>query len=306
MGGGFLKPSPARATNRELLRAWSAWAWALEVPSQAGHEATRELGQNSPLPGASIASLLLGGPPHPQTAGCCPPAWRLKAGVWAQAVLGRRSPHREGSPAPLAPTHHPAAAGYSSRRPRVRPGPGPTPGNWIHHSSWREPGRRVPRGSQAAGAGGGQGGGRRLWRCGGCGWRGHRRGATSPALIGLSSAAPAGNCCFGGGKLGVLEERKGRRFRSREWGSGRAEPRVRAFPRPALLRGAFVLKVALASGGELGEKPQKSPGILTKIQSVLRTSPWGAGSGRGFRKSSGGSSRDLGEGVKMGWRQGSR
>ena len=57
---------------------------------------------------------------------------------------------------------------------------------------------------------------------------------------------------------------------------------------------------------ELGEKPQKSPGILTKIQSVLRTSPWGAGSGRGFRKSSGGSSRDLGEGVKMGWRQGSR
>ena len=144
-----------------------------------------------------------GTPPLTPSHHCAPAACLQAPGA---SRRGRRSLHGEGGPISLAPTtqrQQVAAPGALSSAwalaPRQAAGSITTVGGRPDAASPGAP-RRLALSA-------GQGGRRR--RCGGCGQRGHSGGAATPALIGPSPAASAGNCSLGGRELGVLEERKG-------------------------------------------------------------------------------------------------
>lgn len=181
-------------------------------------------------PAASVARQSLG-PPAPRGA--------TDAGAEARVDPTRA---QKASQSPLAPT---ACGGdFQPRRPRVRPGSGPAPGGGIHHCVWREAGGAFPgaprRPALSAGQGGRGGrraaGGRSPGR--GDGDRGAAAaavsqagaGAASPALIGPSPAAWAGNCCLGLG--GTLRGGERAPLLEREPGSAQVGGRraVRAVP----------------------------------------------------------------------------
>lgn len=111
----------------------------------------------------------------------------------------------QGGPVFAPPT--PAAATLSYRRPRVRLGAGRAPGGGIHHCIWQEAGGASPGAPRRPALSA-----RQDWRAVGAGALGGCErlaagdavsragaGAASPALIGPSPAAWAGNCCLGVG-----------------------------------------------------------------------------------------------------------
>lgn len=195
-------------------------------------------GRGFPKPGSAIATsreLLQSASPERGLGG----PEEARRAIRRQEGLGR-----------AAPAWRPAAR-FSSRRPHVRPGSGPAPGGWIRDCSWREAGRRVPRGSQAASAVGQAGraaaGGRATGAWGpaaeaalrGLRSAGPRRGAASLALIGPFPAAWAGNCCFqggrwgrGGGEAGELLPEPGARL-SRRWAARPGQQGARVCVVPA-------------------------------------------------------------------------
>lgn len=119
-----------------------------------------------------------------------------------------QEPSLGGRPHPACP-HHPASALQLKAPPRP---PGlwpcarqldPTP-QLAGGGAARPLGLPGSRRCRPGGEGGWRGCGRSLG-AGGCGQRGHRVGASSPALIGPFPAASASNCCWGlyGGALGA-------------------------------------------------------------------------------------------------------
>lgn len=185
----------------------------------------------------------------------------LRLGLPRSLAPRAQEPSQGGRPHPACP-HYPASA-FQLPAPRVQPGLWP-------RARQLDPSRQLAGGRPALAARRGgrrarlwqePGGGRRPRRFGGCGRRGCRAGAASPALIGPSPAASAGNCCWRGDwGWRVLQERKGRCFRSGESAQqelsrrGPQETSLRAVPSPAWHGGQG------EEGQEEGLRPRGGPG----------------------------------------------
>jgi hypothetical protein len=120
------------ADSKELIWARSAQAGR----SEEGPEKARSLGQSQSLSGAPQSLAGDWGsfsPPRQLLRGGSGPAPRCGYAGFGSPGSGGRDP------SPLAPTTRGGEFQF------------PAPGGRIHHCSWLEAGRRVPRGSQAAG-----------------------------------------------------------------------------------------------------------------------------------------------------------